>query len=788
MSEPTANPNALPSWWEPHWPPRGSLEDIIGLIELQAPEVIGSLLIAQDEVLRHGAAVRLPKEFVEKVDGVQIAEGSGACGTAAFRREPVYAVDVASDPLCTEFRDFLLQNELRACWSTPILDLEGGLIGTFAIYHPHAGLPSEFHRQMIEIVTGLVAVNWARQREHPGSDVQHDDTFSMAANGVIIVDASQPDLPITYCNPAFEKTTGYPPEEILGRNCRFLQGTDRNQEGRHRLRAAISEGRSESVRLRNYRRDGSMFWADVAVSPVRDPDGKIRRLIGIQTDVTEQQLARLCLMDSEERFRTLCTYAPIGIFLTDVEGGLSYLNEECQRITGLDHQLAHGFAWATAVHHDDREEVIAQWQQAVCNGNDFSSEHRFVRAGRHPVWVKVRASPYRGAAGNIQGFIGTVEDRTVVRKSEEQLRLTQFAVDACSIAVFWIRPDASIFYANRAVAQFGYTPDELVSKSIYDIDPQMPKEAWPEFFEQNRQLRTMKFETLLCCADGSFRSVEVTTNLLEFAGEEFLFGFVTDISERIQARQALEEANESLEQRVRERTTALQQANADLEAYAQSVAHDLRAPLRAMRVFASALNEDYGDRLDDEGRQYCQYIESAAKQMDSLIRDLLEYSRTGHSGMGLDPQNLDEVVDRALRQLGSEIQRVSAEIIVERPLGKVVGHRSSLVQILSNLISNAVKFVAEDVQPQILIRTIESTGSLKLTVKDNGLGIAPAFHEQIFGVFERLHGIESYPGTGIGLAIVRRAAESMNAEFGVESVLGDGSTFWIEFRDAGQVN
>lgn len=246
-------------------------------------------------------------------------------------------------------------------------------------------------------------------------------------------------------------------------------------------------------------------------------------------------------------------------------------------------------------------------------------------------------------------------------------------------------------------------------------------------------------------------------------------------------------ANE-LEQRVQKRTIQLETANEDLEAFAYSVSHDLRAPLRTLQGFAQALLEDYGDRLNTSGKEYIRFISEGALQMDTLITDLLAYSHVSRAQIQLQNVDLNAVVDTALRQLSTQLQEQQTEVTIDPPLPIVVGHRLTLIQAVINLLNNALKFVQADQQPKIHIFAEEDVQGgqiwVRLWIEDNGIGIASEHQERIFHVFERLHGAETYPGTGIGLAIVRKGLERMGGRIGVESQLGQGSRFWIALPKA----
>lgn len=235
-----------------------------------------------------------------------------------------------------------------------------------------------------------------------------------------------------------------------------------------------------------------------------------------------------------------------------------------------------------------------------------------------------------------------------------------------------------------------------------------------------------------------------------------------------------------LEQRVAERTADLESSHQELEAFSYSVSHDLRAPLRAMQGFAQALKEDFGDNLGATGLDYIQRIFASTRRMDTLIQDLLAYGQLTRVEIQRMPVSTSATVQEALAQLAGEIRQSGAKITVGSPLLDVMGHAPTLTQIISNLLGNAIKFVPPGHQPSIKVWSEGHGSKVRLWVEDNGIGIAPEYNSRIFRVFERLHGIETYPGTGIGLAIVHKGAQRMGGETGVESTPGKGSRFWVE--------
>jgi signal transduction histidine kinase len=247
----------------------------------------------------------------------------------------------------------------------------------------------------------------------------------------------------------------------------------------------------------------------------------------------------------------------------------------------------------------------------------------------------------------------------------------------------------------------------------------------------------------------------------------------------------VEAAQLSLEDKVRDRTEQLNERNVELETFGHSISHDLRAPLRAMHGFSQALIEDCGDQLDDAGKEYAQRIVVGAKRMDALIQDLLAYSRASRSDMSVMPVSLHDVANEAVSQVEADVASTGADVVISPGLPRVMAHRVALVQSVTNLVANGLKFVTPGRTPRITIRSEQENGKTRLWVEDTGIGIDATHHERIFGVFERLHQSEHYPGTGIGLAIVRKSVERMGGRVGVVSAAGEGSKFWIELPTAG---
>jgi signal transduction histidine kinase len=251
------------------------------------------------------------------------------------------------------------------------------------------------------------------------------------------------------------------------------------------------------------------------------------------------------------------------------------------------------------------------------------------------------------------------------------------------------------------------------------------------------------------------------------------------------ARARLAEHTRELEARVAERTAKLEETVQSLEGVLYHVAHDLRAPLRAMEGFAQILLDTQAPQLTPVGKDYASRIVTSANRMDRLIQDLLAYGHLAHKEVPCRSINLEAEVARVLAHLDGEIKLRHAQIEVRRPLQPVRANAAVLDQILTNLLTNALKFVQFNAPPRVVLGASNHQARVRLWIQDNGIGIEESHREQIFHVFGRLHPADAYPGTGIGLALVRKGAERMGGAAGVDSTPGRGSCFWVELP-AGQ--
>jgi PAS domain S-box-containing protein len=357
----------------------------------------------------------------------------------------------------------------------------------------------------------------------------------------------------------------------------------------------------------------------------------------------------------------------------------------------------------------------------------------------------------------------------------------------------------------------GYPREGLVGKELWEIGLLKDEAASQEAFRELREKHYIRYEDLpLQTASGKRREVEFVSNLYKEDTQDVIQCNIRDITDRKRVEKALDHARDQLthqaaelERLVEERTAELRKTVGELQAFSYSASHDMRSPLRSMQGFAQILLDEYSGKLDERGVNFLQRIMHSAMRLDRLLQDVLTYSGIVHAHCVMGPVDLDRLMRDIIQTYPN---RNNAQFQIQEKLPRVLGNESFLTQCFSNLLGNAAKFVGPGTTPRIEIGA-ESRESVKpaaleeaadgfigpprsdattvrIWIRDNGIGIAPENHKRIFRMFERIHPAKEYEGTGIGLTIVGKAAERMGAVVGFESDLGKGSRFWIQLQKA----
>jgi PAS domain S-box-containing protein len=409
------------------------------------------------------------------------------------------------------------------------------------------------------------------------------------------------------------------------------------------------------------------------------------------------------------------------------------------------------------------------------------------------VQVALTVTPVKDRAGRVVGASKLVHDITAQKQAAEAVRLLASIVDSSDDAIVSKSLQGVVTSWNQAAQRiFGYTAAEAVGRHISFLIPEDRWEEEPQILARlQRGERVDHFETIRRRKDGQLRDISLTISPVRNS-DGIIIGaskIARDVTERKQsereleaARRELAQTNSMLEQIVAERTASLREAVAQMEEFSYTVSHDLRAPLRAMQTYSEALIEDYSDRLDEAGRRYLKRIAANSRRLDKMVLDLLTYSRINRAELKMAPVPLDRLA-REIVETYPGMQAADADVVIE-PLGSVIGHEPSLVQAVANLLTNAVKFVAPGVRPQVRVWAEAKGLRRRIWFEDNGIGIPLAVQPRLFQMFERVNPSADYEGNGVGLAIVRKALQRMGGEAGLESAGEAGSRFWIELPAA----
>jgi len=381
--------------------------------------------------------------------------------------------------------------------------------------------------------------------------------------------------------------------------------------------------------------------------------------------------------------------------------------------------------------------------------------------------------------------------------TETVARLTAIIKSAPTAMVIIDAGSAMVLVNAETEKLFGYRREELLGQPVELLVPERLRTGHPrqraEFFATPEARRMGTGRDLHAVRrDGSEFPVEIGLNPITTDDGLLVLSVIIDITERKRLEQALQQANEELEQRVAERTAeleravaALEKSNIELQQFAYVASHDLQSPLRSISGFVQLLQAEYQGRLDAQADDWIRRTVQSIARMQMLINDVLTYSRVDAETLRFQQVALQEVFDEAVTLVEGTIREQGGSV-TGHGLPTVQGDRSQLVQLLQNLIGNGLKYHADD-PPRIEVTAERGDGEWVIAVRDNGMGIEPDYHDKIFEIFKRLHTQQAYLGTGIGLAVCRRVVTNHGGRIWVRSAPGAGSTFYFTLPDSRSV-
>jgi len=529
----------------------------------------------------------------------------------------------------------------------------------------------------------------------------------------------------------------------------------------------------------------------------RAADGSVDYLWTILRDISGRKAAEHALELERERLHEAQSVARIGSWSVDVATGEVMWSDHHYRVLGLDPDThSPGIeSYLGAVHRDDLNRVRAHVESTGTMRADEVRriEHRIVRPDgvRH---VEERARVERGAQDQLVRIYGTTMDVTERVLTEQALRDTKDMLEqaeAVSLLGSW-SGDAEtgrLVVSAQLFRNLGMEPDhrppddQAYLERIHPEDQQRVAEDMQRVRDGGEAM-DLVFRTHP--SYGPVRWLRRTARRIPREDQGLkprYIGTLHDITEVVQAEEKLRQINQELERRVAERTAQLSQANQELEAFSYTVSHDLKAPLRGIDGYSQLLVEEYGERLDNEGRGFVERIRKGVQQMSDLIADLLAYSRIERRDMVHEPVALLPLVEQVVDSYHADIEKHGTEVRLAMEPFTLPLDRDGMAVVLRNLIGNALKFSRDSASPRIEIGARHETGRRILWVRDNGVGFDLKYHDRIFGIFQRLHRAEEFPGTGVGLALVAKAVQRMGGRVWAESQPGAGATFYLEFPE-----
>lgn len=695
--------------------------------------------------------------------------------------------------------DFVIDEERAAVEAA----FKGALAGRSTAYETHfEGRSYSAHvqpllgreQEIISAICGFLDVTDLKNAERRARENQNlqEALFRAASDAIFVKDAAGRFLLV---NDAGARCFGKPVEEVIGKTAGDLLPEAAACACAESDRGVMESGQpvvlEETVQLP----DGAHSFR-FSKAPLRDADGKTVGLVGVAHDVTDLVRAREQLRASDERFRLAMRATNEVIWDWDVRtGDVTWSGAvakllDCETVPSpFPIEFARSL-WLEKLHPEDRDRVLENFQRHLKDGAEtWSMEYRHRRPDGRTPWMLDRAIILRDEAGAPVRVVGALLEITRQKESEEALaRLNKdlesrvkeragalqrtqerlgLALEGAGMGTWDFEIDSGrVEWSDTFSRLLGYVPGspppsrEAWESRVHPEDRdrvraevERAKKAGGRYQVEYRILRADTNEVRWIVSRGHV-TLDEGGRALRLAGVSF------DSTDRRQAQEALEASLE------------------ESSAFAGTVAHELRVPLRAMGTTAQLLLEDYGSAIGGDGRAMFDRLIAAAQRLDTMTTDLLAFSRQTREQVTLEPVDLAKVVAGVLQEMREDLDRREARVDLLGSFPPVVANAASLTHALSNLLYNAIKFVAPGVSPRIRIRAERHGGRVRLWVEDNGIGISARDQERLFQVFERL--APDYPGTGVGLAIVRKCVERMRGKVGVESRAGEGSRFYID--------
>jgi PAS domain S-box-containing protein len=571
---------------------------------------------------------------------------------------------------------------------------------------------------------------------------------------------------------------------------RFILKEDQDIYYLHRKKL-LDTGKPQMCELRMVKKNGTVFWAHLSGAAARAEDGTTACRV-VMSDITESKDMDAKLRREEQRFRALADQSSDIIVLLNREGVITYENPAVEKALGLKIEERIGATGFEHLHPDDFK-LVADTYDILFSDINAPVQQSDIRF-RH---IDGSWRTFEVVASNlihdkvIEAVIINLRDITERKRMEEALHQSEekyrTLLESVQEGYFELDLAGNFTFFNDSLCRiYNYSKEELMDMNYrHYTDKETRKNGFHEFNKVYNTGEPLKgFTWPIIGKDGTKRYVETSASLLkDSSGKPIGFrGILHDITARKRAEEELKKYREQLEGLVQERTIKLEASNKELEAFSYSISHDLRAPLRAIDGFSQALLEDCEDKLDLQGKDYLIRIRAATQRMSTLIEDLLNLSRITRSEMSMEKVNLTRIVRSVINELQNSQPQRHVKIRIADGLEDIADSR--LISIaLENLMSNAWKFTAKQSEALIEFGSTREGSKKVYFIRDNGAGFEMTYMDKLFAPFQRLHTIDEYPGTGIGLATVRRIIHRHGGKVWAEGHTGKGATFYFSINE-----
>jgi PAS domain S-box-containing protein len=617
----------------------------------------------------------------------------------------------------------------------------------------------------------------------------------------------------TYFNDRWFQYTGLTPEQSQGTGWNTPFHPEDRQTAWDHWNQATATGGPYSVESRLRAADGSYRWFLMRGEPMRDARGDIVKWFGTCTDIDDMKRAQAALRESEERFQAMANGIQQLAWMAEADGSITWYNQRWYEYTGTTLEQMQGWGWQSVHDAEMLPKVLEGWEGAIAAGKPFEMEFPLRAAGGTFGMFLTRVMPLRNAEGRVVRWFGTNTDISERKRTEERLaRLAQeLSVQARELAgsrqaletqTLMLRSVLDSMVEGLVAADENgkfmlWNP--AAAKIVGMGASNVPALEWNEHYgvylpdtvtpfppEKNPLFRAIRGEVSSAemflrnpeLAEGVW--IESTASPLKDKDGKVRGGVIAfrDITQRKADEREIRKLNEELEERVAQRTAQLEAVNHELEAFAYSVSHDLRAPLRHIGGFSRILIEDFAAKMEPEAQQHLQRIEDGTRRMGLLVDELLNLARVGRHALKLQVGSLNSIIAEVVALLQPDAEGRAVDWKIAK-LPRVECDPILIRQVFQNLISNALKFTRTRERAVIEIDHRQERGKTVIFVRDNGVGFDMKYTDKLFGVFQRLHRAEDFEGTGVGLAVVQRIVQKHGGTVWAQAELGTGATFYF---------